>query len=92
MAYILVGPTAKLDFEHSWTTWLGAGDSITARVWTVTPSNPGSPSTPILTGPNSSSVIVEGLLPGMVYHVTETITTATGLRDQRTIVLRCEET
>jgi hypothetical protein len=90
MAYRLIDPEERLDFQHDWNDFLGSGDSIVSRQWLVGPINETSPESPILTNATGAAVMIEGCLSGRVYHLTERITTAVGLRADRTIVLRCE--
>lgn len=95
MSYQLIDPGASLTFSHDWSSWLDYGspaDTIQTRQWTITPLNPGTPATPALTNSTSEIVTVEGCLAGKVYYLTEHIVTAAGLEDERTVVLRCENT
>jgi hypothetical protein len=96
MPYILVDPSSRLNWSHDWEDpldpWLAEGDTITSRLWTITPLNNTTPETPVLSNTTSDIVFVEGLLPGRVYHLTEHVVTASGLEDDRTIVIRCEDT
>lgn len=91
MAYLLIDPESKLDWQHSWDDYLAAGDTIVSRQWSITPMNEGSPSTPILTGDTTDSVFVEGFVAGKIYRLKEHIVTTAGVEDDRTIVLRCED-
>jgi hypothetical protein len=96
MVYLLVDPNSKLNFSFDWTDWLASGssgsptDTIASRQWSISPSG-GSPQ-PTLTGDTTDVVFVEGLEAGKIYALTEHVVTAAGIEDDRTIVLRCEET
>ena len=94
-AYLLVDPGSKLNFSHDWDDWLTSGsagsptDTIASRQWTIS-SNGGSPD-PVLTGDTTDVVFVEGLEAGRVYRLTEHIVTDSGIEDERTITLRCDQ-
>lgn len=88
--YFLVNPNDKLDWTHDWADFLGAGDTIASRVWTIYPLHQGTPVTPVLANSTTATVIVSGLLAGNVYYLSEKITTAAGLVGERSIVLRCD--
>jgi hypothetical protein len=92
MAYVLADPSSKLNFSHDWVTdgWLAVGDTIASRLWTITPLNNTTPETPVLTGATTDVVFVQGLMAGKIYHLVERVTTAAGVIDDRTIVIRCE--
>jgi hypothetical protein len=93
MAYFLCDPQATLNYSHDWSTlWLETNDSIVSRQWTITPANAGSPGTPTLVGDTTDVVFVSGLLAGTVYRLVERVTTSAGVVDERSIVLRCEDT
>lgn len=95
MAYVLADPDGSLDWAHDWTDWLAVGsppDTISSRQWSITPLNGTSPETPTLVGATTDTVFVSGMQVGKIYHLTEQVTTAAGVVDQRTIVIRCEET
>lgn len=85
-AYYIQDPSAVLDYSHDWTDWLGVGDTIATRQWTITPSGP------TLQGDTTNIVFVSGLVVGEQYKLTEHITTAAGVQDERTIVIACEHT
>jgi hypothetical protein len=91
MSYVLADPNSKLDFAHDWTQWLADGDTITSRQWSITPLNNTSPETPILAGDTTDTCFVEGLEAGKIYHLVERVVTAAGVEDDRTIVIRCEQ-
>lgn len=92
MSYLLVDPDSELNFQFDWSDWLVEEDTIASRLWTITPMNSGSPSTPELTNHTSEVVFVTGLLLGKVYRLSERITTVQGITDERSIVLRVEQT
>jgi hypothetical protein len=97
MPYILADPSSVLDFEHDWTTsWLddtgSPTDTITSRQWSITPVHGDSPTAPVLVGDTSAVVFVSGMRAGYVYRLTEHIVTASAREDDRTIMIRCEQT
>jgi hypothetical protein len=94
MAYVLIDPSATLSFSHDYVTdgYLAPGETIVSRQWTISPLNEGTPVTPALVGDTTDTVFVSGLEASKVYRLTEQITTSAGNVDQRTIVLRAEDT
>ena len=78
-----------VDYQHDWSDFLAAGDSISSRVWSIDPDDGGSPS--ILSNITSAAVFVGNLDLGLVYVLSEKITTANGVIAQRSITIRCEE-
>lgn len=90
--YVVQDPSAKMSWENDWTSFLGDNDSISSRLWTITPLNNTTPETPALTSTTSPIVFVEGLIAGRVYSLTETATMLSGVIEQQTIVIRCENT
>ena len=87
--HYLQDPTDKLDYTHDWSDFLAAGDSIASRLWTIDPDDGGSPS--LLSNITSAAVFVEGLQAGIVYRLSEKITTANGVVAERSITIRCGE-
>ena len=92
MSYVLADPDSMLNFSHDWSDWLAVGDTISSRQWAIEPLNDGTPATPVLAGDTTDIVFVSGLQSGKIYKLTEEVTTAAGVTDQRTIVIRCEDT
>lgn len=96
MSYFLVDPQSVLTWSHDWSDFLdyaSPADEIASRQWTITPDNDASsPTTPNLTNATQEIVTAQGFVAGKVYHLTEHITTTAGLQDERSIILRCENT
>jgi hypothetical protein len=95
MSYLLVDPSSVLSWSFDWADWLDYSspvDTIASRQWTIEPLYAGSPTMPTLTNATQEIVVAQGFLAGNIYRLTEQITSAGGLVDQRTIVLRCENT
>lgn len=90
MAYVLADPSSVLNFSHDWDDYLVAGETIVSRQWSISPLNNTTPETPALTGATTDTVFVEGMQAGKIYYLVERITTNTGIVDDRTIVVRCE--
>lgn len=89
MSDITHDPNARLDYAWDWTSWLEAGETITAH--TVTASGAGAVTV------QSSSVIggkvvawVTGGTKGKAF-LTVHITTSAGRQDDRTITLSVQE-
>lgn len=80
-------PTENLDWSNDWTDFLADGDAIASRLWTIDPDE--SPT--LLTDTTTSAVKVTGLTAGVVYRLSEAITTNNGVVGERSIVIRCEE-
>ena len=76
-----------VDYQHDWSDFLASGDSISSRVWSIDPD--ASPS--YLSQITSAAVFVGNLDLGVVYVLSEKITTANGVIAQRSITIRCEE-
>ena len=93
--YFLVDVDAKLSFSHDWSPFLAVDEdgnpieTVDSQEWVITPIHSGSPSGPIVSNASSDVVFVEGMLDGFVYRLKERITTSNGVRDGKTIVLRC---
>jgi hypothetical protein len=94
----LVDANARLSFSHDWDPWLAKDETgavvetIDSRQWTIVPQNPGTAAGPTLSNDQSDVCFVENLLPGRIYHLTETVVTSASVRDERTIVLRVAQT
>lgn len=83
-------PSAVLDWSFDWSAWL-AGDTIASSSWDV---DGGDGALSIESDGLSDSVtvaVVSGGTVGDTYRLTNTITTAGGLTDQRTILLAVME-
>lgn len=86
--YAVKDPSAVLDYAIDWATWLGATDTISASSWTV-PSG--------ITRDSDSStgtkatIWLSGGTAGKRYEIVNSITTADGRQDHRTIVIVVSE-
>ena len=82
----LKDPNADLDYQIDWSEWLTGTDTISASVWSVpaalTTSN-------VSFGTASTIVWLSGGTAGEVYDVHNTITTAAGRIEERTIEFTC---
>lgn len=85
----LQNPGTDLDYSNDWTGALNSGDDIASRQWTITPDSDPS----LLNGATSEAVTV--MMPadagGKVFRLTEAITTNNGVRDKRSLSIRCAE-
>lgn len=92
MTLLLKEPSAALDYSVDWGTEYLAGDALADSGWTVEPAEPGGLSVAssgfdLLT----SVVTVAGGAPGRIYRLTNRVTTAAGLADSRSIIVRVEK-
>lgn len=87
-AYDEVRPNARLDWGVDWASEMRTGDTITQSTWTGPDSltlEDASYST------NATKVWAEGFALGQEYTITNSIVTAQGREDSRTIVIKCCE-
>lgn len=78
-------PSAILDYQFNWATWLGS-DTIATSTWTVPAGITQSSETETTT---TATIWLSGGTDGSDYQVVNTITTAGGRTDQRTLTIRC---
>lgn len=90
--YVLQDPNATVRWQNDWTAFLGENESISSRVWSISPMLPGTPLSPVLANETTAIVSVSGLEAGKVYHLTERATMLSGSIEEQTIVIRCEHT
>lgn len=76
-----------LDYSIDFTNWLNSGDSISSVAWSINPTGPTLASESESSG--VATIQVDGGVLGNVYRLTARATTAAGLVDDRSIVLRC---
>ncbi len=81
-------PSAHLDYEFDWTTWLD-GDTISASDWTC--ENPDITLSLSTHSTSTTKIWVEGGEVGITYLITNEITTVAGRIDQRTFKLKIKE-
>jgi TRAP-type uncharacterized transport system substrate-binding protein len=82
-------PTAVLDYTVDWTSWLAAGETISASTWVVaTGMTQTTPSASIAGG--KTTVWLTGGTAGQSYVVANHITTSQGRQDQRTFTVYVE--
>jgi hypothetical protein len=83
-------PHSNLDFSIDWSDWLGS-DTIASSSWSY--SGPASPSDLVeeskTYSTTATTVKVSGGTANRDYYATNRITTAAGLIDERTILIRC---
>ena len=92
MTYLLKDPSAALDYSVDWGAEYLSGDALAASSWSVEPDEPGGVSV-LSSGFDllASVVTVRGGEAGRIYRLTNRITTATGIEDRRSIMLRVEK-
>lgn len=83
MTTFLKDPSAVLDYVFDWLAWL-AGDTIASSSWSV-PTGLTLVRTEVT--PSQAIAWISGGVVGTTYAVTNTITTAGGRTDTRTITL-----
>jgi len=81
-------PSAKLDYTVDWSSWLCAGETITASDWTVPD---GLTEASASFDDDSATVWLTGGTDDTDYKVVNQITTNAGRIDQRTIVIAVKE-
>ena len=92
MTLLLKEPSATLDYSVDWGTDYLAGDALANSSWTVEPDDPGGVSVASSDFDLLVSVVtVEGGMPGRIYRLTNQVTTAAGIEDARSIMLRVEK-
>ena len=91
MTFLLKEPSAALDYSVDWGTDYLTGDALADSGWTVEPVESGGLSV-MSSGFDLlvAVVTVEGGLAGRIYRLTNRVTTAAGLTDSRSIMLRVE--
>ena len=92
MTLLLKEPSATLDYGVDWGTDYLAGDALAGSSWTVEPAEDGGLSV-VSSGFDLlvAVVTVEGGQSGRIYRLTNRVTTAAGLTDSRSIMLRVEK-
>jgi hypothetical protein len=92
MTYLLKDPSAALDYSVDWGAEYLSGDALAASSWSVDPEEPGGVSV-LSSGFDLlvSVVTVGGGEAGRIYRLTNQVTTAAGIEDRRSIMLRVEK-
>lgn len=81
-------PSAILDYGFEWEDWLD-GDTISTSSWTVSPS--GLTASPNTKTSNTTTVWLSGGTVGSTYQLTNTVVTAAGRTDQRTMLVAVQD-
>jgi hypothetical protein len=82
-------PTAVLDYTIDWTSWLAAGETISASTWLVATGMTQTTPSPSIAG-GKTTVWLTGGVAGQSYVVANHITTSQGRQDQRTFTVYVE--
>jgi hypothetical protein len=83
-------PNAKLDYSVDWSSWLGAGETISTSTWTVASGI--TQATPAPSATDSVATIwLTGGTVGSHYEITNHIVTNQGREDDRTMVVQVSE-
>ncbi len=85
--HILMDPSDNLNWSNDWDDFLAVGETISSQVWTLDPD--ASPT--LLSNTTTSAVQITGLTAGVVYRLSEKITTSASNDGERSITIRCEE-
>jgi hypothetical protein len=92
MTLLLKEPSAALDYSVDWGADYLAGDALANSSWSVEPAEVGGVEVASSDFDMLVSVVtVAGGLPGRIYRLTNQVTTAAGLQDSRSIMLRVEQ-
>ena len=85
-------PNAKKDYMIDWSDWLAVGETISTSTWTCSPSTiiASSPTSSIVNG-TAAKVWLESGTAGIVYTLTNRITTSANRTDDRSVQVRVEE-
>lgn len=85
---LLKDPSAILDYTFDWSDWLRSGDTISTSSWTVTSGMTKVTDTATTT---TATIWVSGGTAGITYTAKNTIVTAAGRTDSRSLYLKVEE-
>ena len=92
MTLLLKEPSATLDYSVDWGADYLAGDALADSGWSIEPDEPGAVSVVSSDFDLLVSVVtVAGGVAGRIYRLTNHVTTAAGLQDSRSIMLRVEK-
>lgn len=87
-----------LDWSFNWSSWL-AGDTISGSLWEITsdkeavPTLTIGPTPPSIDGTNTKTFVwVQGGTPNVIYKLINTVTTAAGRKQSRSILVRVKNT
>jgi hypothetical protein len=75
-------PSSILDYTIDWTAWLPSGDTISSSSWTV---DSGITNYADSNTTTAATIWLSGGTAGVIYKATNTIVTANGRTDQRTL-------
>ena len=92
MTLLLKDPASTLDYSVDWGAEYLSGDALADSSWSVEPAEPGGVAV-VSSGFDLlvAAVTVGGGAPGRIYRLTNHVTTAAGLKDSRSIMLRVEK-
>ena len=98
MPFVVQTPDSILDWSFNWALFLddvgSPSDTINTSVWEITPE-PGSPISDVIFDDDivgaKTTVSVQNLQPGVIYMLSNEITTAQGRKRDRRITIRCEK-
>lgn len=82
------GTDSKLDYTMDWEDWLASGDTISTSAWTVATGITEASSSNDTT---SATIWLEGGTAKTTYRITNSIVTADGRKEERSIDIACVE-
>ncbi len=82
-------PSSVADYGFDWEEWLD-GDTLASSSWVITPAGTLNQVENNHTTTTTVVWLAQGT-PGLVYEVTNSIVTAAGRREHRTLVIACDE-
>ena len=91
-AYRLVDPDGQEDWSFDWSSYLQefGNDTISTSTWLVDPTG-GLTFTNLSNTNTTTKAFISGFQKGVVYRVTNRITTSNGRNSDRSVVFRCAE-
>ena len=92
MTFLLKDPEASLDYAVDWGSQYLDADTLAASSWSVVPDEAGGLAVAASQfDARIATVQVGGGIAGRIYRLINHVTTASGLEDSRSIMLRVEK-
>lgn len=85
MSIEIQDPSETLDHAMDWSVWLN-GDTISASAWSISPAGPVLVDLGVAAG--VATVTLSGVSFGLIYSLTNQVTTGAGRTAQRSITIR----
>ena len=92
LAIFIKDPDSTLDYKLNWRPWL-RGDTISTSEWEMVENDNDLALTEVseTQDDTTATVFVSGGVAGETYEITNTIVTAGGRTEQRTLTIVCKE-